>query len=93
MTTQQAALQQRPLAYRILNLKTVIERTGLSRSTIYDISNPKSKRYDATFPERIHLSTNRVGWVEQEINDWLASKIQQRGDAEVNKQQDNVVAS
>lgn len=93
MTTQQAALQQRPVAYRILNLKTVIERTGLSRSTIYDISNPKSKRYDATFPERIHLSTNRVGWVEQEINDWLASKIQQRGDAEVNKQQDNVVAS
>ena len=79
MTTQQTALQQHPMAYRILNLKAVIERTGLSRSTIYDISNPKSKRYDATFPERIHLSISRVGWVEQEINDWLASKIQQRG--------------
>ncbi|EJO6531955.1 AlpA family phage regulatory protein, partial [Salmonella enterica subsp. enterica serovar Typhimurium] len=35
---------------KILRLSTVIDKTGLSRSTIYDWINPKSPRYDPTFP-------------------------------------------
>jgi predicted DNA-binding transcriptional regulator AlpA len=40
---------------KIIRLKRVIELTGLSRSTIYDRINPKSKRYDISFPKSIKL--------------------------------------
>ena len=66
--------------YRIFNIKAVIEITALSRSTIYEIINPKSDYYDANFPKPIHLTQNRVGWVSQEIYDWLESKIAQRSE-------------
>lgn len=42
--------------YRILNIKAVIEITALSRSTIYEMINPKSDYYDANFPKPIHLT-------------------------------------
>ncbi|WP_336038954.1 MULTISPECIES: AlpA family phage regulatory protein [Acinetobacter calcoaceticus/baumannii complex] len=63
---------------QILNIKQLIQITGLSRATIYSILDPKSKYYDETFPKQIHLSTNRVGWVAQEINEWIQLKIVQR---------------
>ena len=66
--------------YRILNIKAVIEITALSRSTIYEMINPKSNYYDANFPKPINLTQNRVGWVSQEIYDWLESKIAQRSE-------------
>ncbi|UTO21159.1 AlpA family phage regulatory protein [Acinetobacter sp. Z1] len=47
---------------------------GLSRSSVYDKMNPKSKRYDASFPRPIKLSISAVGWFEQDIIDWLNSK-------------------
>lgn len=64
--------------YRILNIKAVIEITALSRSTIYELMNPKSKYYDVSFPKPIRLTEVRVGWVSQEIDDWIESKIAQR---------------
>ncbi len=30
------------------------------------------------FPKRVKLGSNRVGWVEQEILDWLQAKIDAR---------------
>ena len=66
--------------YRILNIKAVIEITALSRSTIYELMNPKSKYYDVSFPKSIRLTEVRVGWVSQEIYDWLESKIAQRSE-------------
>ena len=64
--------------YRIFNIKVVIEITALSRSTIYEMMNPKSKYYDSTFPKPVRLTEIRVGWVSQEIYDWLELKIAQR---------------
>ena len=40
--------------YRILNIKAVIEITALSRSTIYEMINPKSNYYEVNFPKPIH---------------------------------------
>ena len=64
--------------YRIFNIKAVIEITALSRSTIYEMMNPKSNYYDSTFPKPVRLTEIRVGWVSQEIYDWLELKIAQR---------------
>ena len=49
----------------ILRLKQLIERTGLSRSSIYDRMNPGSPRYDPSFPKQISLGLKSVGWEEE----------------------------
>ncbi|MGN4936400.1 helix-turn-helix transcriptional regulator [Aeromonas rivipollensis] len=51
---------------------------GLSRSTIYDRMNPKSKRFDPTFPRPISLGLASVGWSLNEVMDWIASRPQAR---------------
>lgn len=65
---------------KIIRLKRVLELTGLSRSTIYDRINPKSKRYDASFPKSVRLGSpltaGAVGWIESEIQYWIEQRIQ-----------------
>lgn len=63
---------------RMLPLKQVIHYTGLSSTTIYDMLDKKSKRYDSTFPVQVKLSKGRVAWVESEIAAWLEDKIAAR---------------
>lgn len=53
------------MAESILRCPDVIERTGLSRSTIYE----KMQRGD--FPKPRQLGPRAVGWRESDINDWL----------------------
>ena len=64
--------------YQVFNIKAVIEITALSRSTIYELINPKSDYYDSSFPKPLHLTQNRIGWISQEIYDWLELRIAQR---------------
>jgi prophage regulatory protein len=52
---------------RIVRLKTVLARTGLSRSTIY------RKIAEGTFPPQLKISTNGAGWRESDINRWVAN--------------------
>jgi prophage regulatory protein len=66
-----------PIAYRILRLRQVILRVGLSRSTIYDRINPKSPRYDDSFPKPIKIGASAIGWIEASIIEWIESKIAQ----------------
>ena len=56
----------------ILRRKQVEERTGLSRSTIY------LRIQEGTFPRQIHLGLRAVGWLEHEIDGWLAACIENR---------------
>lgn len=57
---------------RVLKLKEVVARTGLTRPTI----NRQVRL--GRFPRAIQLSEARFGWLENELNDWLAERIQQR---------------
>lgn len=54
---------------RILRLKTVLERTGLSRSTMY------RKMQNGTFPRNIRISVRCTGWRESAVNDWMRDPI------------------
>lgn len=58
-----------PAPDRIIRLKTVLARTGLSRSTIY------RKIAEGTFPAQIRISTNGAGWRESDINSWVANPV------------------
>ncbi|MBN9074232.1 MAG: AlpA family transcriptional regulator [Rhizobiales bacterium] len=52
---------------RIVRMKTVLARTGLSKSTIY------RKIAEGTFPPQLKISTNGAGWRESDINRWVAN--------------------
>jgi prophage regulatory protein len=54
---------------RIIRLKTVLSRTGLSRSTIY------RKIAEGTFPAQLKISTNGTGWHESDIDRWIADPV------------------
>lgn len=54
---------------RILRINTVLDRTGLSRATLYRKIN------DGTFPKQIKLSTRCAGWRESAINAWMCNPI------------------
>tara|TARA_R110002020_G_scaffold93635_4_gene225729 strand:+ start:867 stop:1127 length:261 start_codon:yes stop_codon:yes gene_type:complete len=60
---------------RMIPLKQVMHYTALSSTTIYEMLNEKSKRYDSTFPVQVKLSKGRVAWVESEVADWIKGKI------------------
>jgi len=58
-------------ASAILRRKTVQARTGLSRSSIYGMMKDPSSE----FPQSIKISSRAVGWLESDIDDFIASKI------------------
>lgn len=49
---------------RFLRLPAVIDRTGLSRSTIY------RKMDTGTFPRQIKIAARAAGWRESAIAEW-----------------------
>jgi prophage regulatory protein len=57
------------MKHTILRLPAVKTRTGLSRSTIY------LRISQGTFPKPVSLGGRAVGWVEEEIQSWLAERI------------------
>ena len=63
---------------QLLSIKDVGHYTGLSRSTIYEMVNEKSDRYDPTFPKKVQLTQVRVVWVASEIAGWINTKITER---------------
>lgn len=50
---------------RIIRLKTVLSRTGLSRSTLY------RKIAEGTFPRQLPISVHGAGWRESAVNRWV----------------------
>jgi prophage regulatory protein len=69
-------IDKTPPHLTILRLKQLLERTGLSKSTVYDKLNPRSPRYDGSFPRQIHVSAGIVGWLQSEVDAWLQSKVE-----------------
>ena len=59
---------------RIIRLKTVQARTGLSRSTIY------RKIAEGTFPAQLRISVHGAGWHESAIDRWVADPVAYRTD-------------
>jgi len=62
---------------RIIRLRTVLARTGLSRSTMY------RKIAEGTFPAQLKISVNGAGWRESEINRWIDNPVAWRTERQV----------
>ena len=52
---------------RIVRIRTVLARSGLSRSTLY------RKIEKGTFPKQVRINDYCRGWRESEINRWIAN--------------------
>ncbi|GAA0196028.1 prophage regulatory protein [Brevundimonas nasdae] len=61
---------------RIIRLKTVLERTGLSRSTIY------RKIREGSFPAQLKLTVHGAGWHESAVSRWISNPAGWRPDQE-----------
>ena len=54
---------------QLLKISVVQERTGLARSTIY------AKVADGSFPKPISLGSRAVGWLADEVTDWITLQV------------------
>jgi len=55
---------------QILRLPQVCRATGLGRSMIYQLESERR------FPCRVRIGARAVGWVEAEVQGWLAGRIE-----------------
>ena len=60
---------------KIIRLKTVLARTGLSRSTMY------RKIAEGTFPSQVKISVHGAGWGESAINCWIDDPVSYRNES------------
>jgi prophage regulatory protein len=51
----------------IVRIRAVLERTGLSRSTVY------RKIQEGTFPQSVKLGKHASGWRESDVNQWVSN--------------------
>lgn len=61
-------MQQSNSSY-IIRLRKVIEKTGLSRSTIYNLINSNQ------FVPKIQISVRAIGFLESDIDAWIAARV------------------
>ncbi len=57
---------------RLLRIKSVVTRTGLSVATIY------RREVQGTFPKRERIGPRCVGWYESDIDDFIAGPFDYR---------------
>jgi len=57
------------LTDRILRLDAVLDRTGLSRATLY------RKIQGGTFPRQVRIAERCTGWRESAVNEWMQNPM------------------
>jgi prophage regulatory protein len=61
-------MTNRPI--RMLRLPQVIDATGLGKTKIYELQQ------QGDFPTRVKITAHSVAWVEEEVQSWLAARIE-----------------
>jgi prophage regulatory protein len=57
---------------RIMRLTEVMGTTGLGRSSIYN------RMTEGAFPKPVPLGGRAVGWVADEVQDWVEARVRER---------------
>lgn len=53
----------------IIRLRKAIEKTGLSRSTIYNLMSA------GTFAPKIQISARAIGFLESDVDAWIEARV------------------
>lgn len=64
-----------PGTCRLMRIREVLQLCGLSRATLYREIKLHS------FPAPVKLSARSVGWLQDDVVQWLETRIAQRGPA------------
>jgi prophage regulatory protein len=72
---------------KILRLPVVLDRTGLSRSSVY------LRVTEGRFPRPVSLGARAVGWIETEVEEWIARQIEVSRGARVQRTGVNPLSS
>ncbi|RUX28241.1 AlpA family transcriptional regulator [Mesorhizobium sp. M7A.F.Ca.US.011.01.1.1] len=60
------------MTVRIVRLKELVFRSGLGRSSIYEMVST------GDFPAPVQIGERAIGWIESEFETWLNAKTAQR---------------
>jgi len=58
----------------------ILSKRQLKELVLYSPQHVARLEKAGTFPKRIQLGPNRVGWVESEVLDWLQTRLDRRDD-------------
>lgn len=61
--------------YVLLRMDDLCEKLQLSRATLYNLMRESSRYYDPNFPKHVKLTSNSVAWIEDQIDEWIESKM------------------
>lgn len=56
----------------------ILSKRQLKELVLYTPQHIARLEKAGSFPMRVNLGPNRVGWVEQEVLDWLQEKLDRR---------------
>lgn len=54
---------------QFLSLPSVLEKTSISRASVYNFMR------EGSFPKQINLGARKVGWLNSEIETWIAERV------------------
>ena len=57
----------------------ILSKRELKELVLYSPQHIARLEKAGSFPKRVQLGPNRVGWVESEVLDWLKLRLAQRG--------------
>jgi prophage regulatory protein len=57
---------------RLIRERQILERTGLSRTQRWRLER------EGRFPARVQLSDRAFGWIESEVEAWIAQRVSER---------------
>jgi prophage regulatory protein len=55
---------------RLLRLSQVTQKTGLKKTMLYELQK------EGSFPMRIQITSNSVGWIKEEVDAWIAGRVE-----------------
>lgn len=60
---------------RVLRTPAVSDRIGVSRSTIYNWLDPRSKYHRPSFPRPFRIGASAVGWLEADVEQFISDIV------------------
>ena len=59
----------------------ILSKKDVRQLVLYSPAHIDRLEKAGRFPRRVQLGPGRVGWVEDEVNDWIAHRINQRNNS------------
>ena len=70
--------RQKHMNNTVLRADDTARALGVSRATIWNWVNPKSRHYRPDFPRPFKISANATGWLASEIDDYIGKLAAKR---------------